>query len=221
MTMEEWPSSLWGICVCVCQVHRPEGVVRMLPPEPQQVPNFNPTMDTDAAVVNLKASVVAPPAAQSLTALIDEAARNSATSSSTALTDGGWYVRCSLLGHSFRAELPRGAAIANASKRAARAIASMGAGEAAKAEQDLSDLKGAEAHAYLQCGVSRLRQALVCKGTNGADESILKIELLHPTTWTAANGWQRGGDWARVCYCEVGARCFVQIGAVTTSVLVG
>lgn len=83
----------------------------------------------------------------------------------------------------------------------------------AKAENAAEDglpLGGVETHAYLQCGIERLRGLFgadgdVGGGGGGDGGGVLTVELLHRGKTGDNDGvWERGDDRDLVrCYCEV------------------
>lgn len=61
-------------------------------------------------------------------------------------------------------------------------------------------LGGLEVHAYLQCGVSRLRRLLAGDGGDGV---VLLVELLHEIKAESGGGGQGGNGEIMRCRCEV------------------
>lgn len=247
--MEADPSSVWGLCVCVAGVHRPEGLAvvregqqqrqlqrqqqRQLQqaenqrlqqqqaederlkqqqgeqqPRPQrQVAARSPRhRRSTAATANDNATggirrptwLQAPPPKTT--------AQTATTISAPTPTDRrGWQVECSVFGHQFRADRPM-------STPAPKPIVA----KAENAAEDGLPLGGVEAHAYLQCGVERLRGLFGGGGGGG----VLTVELLHRGKTSDDDGaWEGVGDRDLVrCHCEVrrNARVYFRIDRTHT-----
>lgn len=177
---------MWGLCVSLSEIHHPEVIVRTLLP-----PSLKAT-GTEAGSGGPRCGDVG-------TAVGWLSASPSSTSGLDAACGGGrgveptgttWQARCSLLGHAFRAELPRGAVVANTRNNAwEHPSDGDGRGPFGGLEQDLSCLKGAEAHAYLQCGISTLRRAFADGGDGGDGPCVLEVDVFR-----CASGGSRASE---------------------------
>ncbi|CAB1107896.1 unnamed protein product [Ectocarpus sp. CCAP 1310/34] len=141
--------------------------------------------DNDNGVISRPTWLQAPP--------LKTAAQTSARISAPTPTDRrGWQVQCSVFGHQFRADRPMGAPVP-------KPIVP----KAENAAEDGLPLGGVEAHAYLQCGVERLRGLFGGDGDGGG--GVLTVELLHRgETGDDDVVCESGDDRDLVrCYCEV------------------
>lgn len=179
---------MWGLCLCVSGVHRPEGLAEdQSAPRRQREQHHRQHQDavgTASLGLNPKLST-------------------SPTLAAPTPTDPrGWQIQCSLFGHTFVAT-PRLSASSLPFTGANSPAGGGGEGGGKLGEADGLPLGGLETHAYLQCGVSRLRRLLCGDGSGNSTAATLSVELLHELERQAA-GKDPSGESIR-CRCEVGA----------------
>lgn len=177
--MEGYPSSVWGLCICVTGVHRPKGLVSMQTTQDhqhhqqqeqqheQETSGSTDPVDKSSGDKNDKPRN----GAQSTHS-------DPAVSPPTPNDPRGWKIRCLLFGNIFYAERlmsPPPSKTAGDNEAGSGRKVEGGPGEGAL---DLA-LGGVEMHAYLQCDISRLRRLLGGGGGSDGTDAVLNMELLH------------------------------------------
>lgn len=212
--MEADPSSVWGLCLCVAGVHHPGGLAVARETQHEQQQNHRHHLQqqrqqqpkAEATRRQQQRATSTPVNATNGQSLKDGHARIHATTTTattavaipapTPTDTRGWRVECSVFGHRFCAE--RLTDVPHRKSAAAQTASAAGS--------DLA-LGGREAHAYLQCGVSRLRQLLSGDGSARGGGGILSVQLFHDGD-VVGDGEGEGvlggddGDVVR-CHCEV------------------
>lgn len=183
--LEASSDSVWGICLCIAGVHRPNELGRAqairntqhkpnvgsgATPNPLDARNAEHEHD-GVSNENPRATVLPP----------------------TLNKPKGWRIRCSLFGHTFDAEHPVGASPPEVTGVKTTDI------EGERGKSSGLPLGGVEAHAYLQCGISRLRRLLGGDDTK-LNAAALTVEALHKVE---EGGRGESGNESIRCRCEV------------------
>lgn len=129
-----------------------------------------------------------PPAVQHQASGPDHNSTNSISNDNTDFisndNNSAWHVRCNLFGHAFYAELPPSTistsavdttTISSANCRGSKKPMATAGGTAARA--GLSTVRGVESHAYIQCGISRLRHVLGGGDRGHEEDCVIEVEL--------------------------------------------